>query len=78
MGVHGQAVAGADQQVLAARDGLGDGLPRQVDGRVAGHPEVAAGQYPPGERHVQAAGGVPVDVTFGHDSRMARCLKHGA
>ena len=71
--VDGQAAVGADQQVLAARDGLGDELAGEVDGRVPGHAEVAAGQHLPGEGSVQALGGGPDDVTFGHGSSLPDC-----
>src|SRR5215475_10548094 len=70
--VHGQAVPGADQQVLAPGDGLGHRLAAEVDRGVPGNPVVAAGQHPPRQGLVQAAGGVPDDVTFGHYPRIAR------
>src|SRR5215475_4180255 len=69
--VHGQAVPGADQQVLAPGDGLGHRLAAEVDRGVPGNPEVAARQHPPRQGLVQAAGGVPDDITFGHYPRMA-------
>ena len=70
MGVHGQAVPGPDQQVLAPRDDLGHQLLAQVDGRELGDAEVAARQHLPGQRLMQAAGGGPDDITFRHESRM--------
>src|SRR5215471_4651022 len=71
VGVHGQAVPGADQQVLAPGDGLGDRLAAEVDRGVPGNPEVATSEHPPRQGLVQAMGGVPDDVTFGHYPRMA-------
>src|SRR6202022_4863171 len=67
VGVDGEAVLGPDEQVLAAGDGLGHAIAGQVGGGQPRDTEVAAGQRPPRQRPVQAAGGVPDDVSLGDD-----------
>jgi hypothetical protein len=64
--VHAKPAVGANEQVLAAGQGLGDRVADEADGRVARHAEIATGQYLPGEGRVQPLRGVPDDVTLGH------------
>jgi len=63
-----RASVDAGEQVLAPRDGAGDGGPDQVGGRELGHPEVGDGQPLPGQDAVEHAGR-PVDgVALRHGS----------
>ncbi len=59
-------VADPVEQVLAARHHLANGLAGQVDGREPGHPQVASGEHPPGERRVLLPRGEVNRVALGH------------
>src|SRR4051812_36209773 len=64
--VQAEPVVGAQQDVLAARDDINNGSPREIARRELRHPEVRGYQGLTAERITQKLRGQPDGVAFGH------------
>jgi hypothetical protein len=72
MGAQGPAVAEPDQQMLPARQDLGDRAARQVEGGQLGQPELAAAQGRAGQGGMHPLRGQPDGVSLGHATSLLR------
>jgi hypothetical protein len=71
MSVHGDALLGADQQVLASGHHLQDHAAGEIDRGIRGYSEIAGHQDLVGQDFVQPVGCAPDGVALGHVSQSA-------